>query len=281
MTHKQTYRLPADWDRAVTAWLDHLRAGGTPATTLRTRRGHVRAIARRLRTDSPAETNGDQLVALFARADWSTEHRRGLRASLLKFFDHYGGDNPARALPKVREAQPMPRPAPETVWKRALVAAGPRETVMIRLAAEAGLRRGEVARVHTDDLVDAAGGRALRVHGKGDRQRIVPITDELAALVAAGPGGHDPARGRRGYLFPGQIGGHLSADRVGVLVAELLPEGWSMHKLRHRFATRAYAGTRDIRAVQTALGHVSVATTQRYTAVADDAVRAAVAAAAA
>ena len=52
------------------------------------------------------------------------------------------------------------------------------------------------------------------------------------------------------------------------------PKGWSMHKLRHRYASRGYAGTKDIRAVQEALGHASVATTQRYTAVTSREVRA-------
>lgn len=134
--------------------------------------------------------------------------------------------------------------------------------------------------MHTRDLLDDGVGYSLIVHGKGNKQRIVPITDDLAAEVARGPGGHTAGRGRVGYLFPGQINGHLSADRIGVLIGELMPEGWSMHKLRHRFATRAYTGTKDIRAVQEALGHASVATTQRYTAVTNDEVRRAVIAAA-
>jgi site-specific recombinase XerD len=68
---------------------------------------------------------------------------------------------------------------------------------------------------------------------------------------------------------------------VGKLVAAALGPGWSMHKLRHRFATRAYRhGGRNLRAVQALLGHSSVATTERYTAVDDDEIRAAAMAAA-
>ena len=44
--------------------------------------------------------------------------------------------------------------------------------------------------------------------------------------------------------------GHLSAGRVGELVSELLPDGWTTHTLRHRFASAAYRADRDIRAVQ-------------------------------
>jgi integrase len=152
--------------------------------------------------------------------------------------------------------------------------------LMLRLAAEAGLRRAEVARVHTNDLTQGFDGPLLLVHGKGDRQRVVPITDDLGELVDAGPAGHTPGLPGHGWLFPGDDDGHLSPRYVGKLVAAALPDQWTMHSLRHRFATRAYRGTRNLRAVQTLLGHASVATTERYTAVDDDECRAAMMAAA-
>jgi site-specific recombinase XerD len=58
----------------------------------------------------------------------------------------------------------------------------------------------------------------------------------------------------------------------------MLPDHWTMHTLRHRFASRAYRGTPNLGAVQVLLGHASIATTQRYTAV-DDEIRAAMEAA--
>ena len=60
---------------------------------------------------------------------------------------------------------------------------------------------------------------------------------------------------------------------MGELISALMPDGWTMHKLRHRYASRGYARTRNLRAVQLALGHASVATTERYTMVTSDEVR--------
>ncbi len=73
---------------------------------------------------------------------------------------------------------------------------------------------------------------------------------------------------------------HMHVDAVGKAMRRALGFASSAHALRHRFATRAYAGTHDLLAVQRLLGHASPATTQIYVAVSDDALRAAVAAAA-
>ncbi len=105
------------------------------------------------------------------------------------------------------------------------------------------------------------------MYGKGWRQRVVPLTDRLAREVRC------HCR-HGGYLFPGKINGHISAEWVGTRISALMPEGWTMHKLRHRYATRGYTATRNLRAVQLALGHASVATNERYTAVTTREVRA-------
>jgi integrase len=254
----------------MTGWLRFLRLQGLSPSTIRLRRDHLRMIARRSGTAGPGELTRDGLQALASEARWSLEHRKGIRSSLHSFYLWCAGqglveDDMSAALPKVRAACPAPRPAPDRVWGELLAAAGPRERLMALLAGEAGLRRAEVAAVHTDDVFADGAGWSLVVHGKGGRQRIVPLSARLAAELAdrrcsAGAAG--------GFVFPGNTGGHLSAHYVGELMSDLMPAGWSMHTLRHRFATRGYAGTHNLRAVQEALGHASVATTQRYTAVA-------------
>jgi integrase/recombinase XerC len=139
--------------------------------------------------------------------------------------------------------------------------------LMVELAASAGLRCCEIAVVHTDDVSQEADGWVLQVHGKGAKVRVIPVMTELATALL---------RGGRGYVFPGDIEGHLSSGYVSKLVSRSLPGGWTAHTLRHRFASTAYSVDSDLRAVQELLGHASIATTQIYVKVPDDAKRRAV-----
>lgn len=275
--------IPAAWVVLIEAFCVELAAGGLSSQTVRLRRLSLAHIARGLQC-APADVTAETLVSWFGRnTHWSPSTRRSYLASARRFFAwaykrghvaRYLGDD----LPSVRDRPPLPRPVPDQVWRDALASADARVAVMLRLAAEAGLRRAEVAQVHTHDLIEHSGGPALLVHGKGGKRRVVPISGALADLIRAGARGHTPWMPATGYLFPADVGAPdrpLTADHVGVLVGRVLPEGWTMHKLRHRYATRAYRGSRNIRAVQQLLGHSSVATTERYTAVDDDEIRAA------
>lgn len=277
--------LPARWAALIEQYCAAEAGAGRSPATIATRRAHLARIGRGMRV-GPGRVDHEKLLAWMGRQTWSVETRRSYRNTAVSFFSwgcragHLDHD-PAADLPVIRAARPSPRPAPDTAWNEALAAAQPRVRLMLRLAAEAGLRRAEIAQVSVRDLSVGPAGAALRVHGKGRKVRVVPVTDELAALIAAGPGGHTPALAAygTGWLFPGEENGHLSARYVGDLIAAVLPDGWTAHTLRHRFATRAYRGSRNLRAVQTLLGHSSVATTERYTAVDDDEIRAAMMAA--
>lgn len=265
----KSYVLPTDWEFAVTGWCEFLTAGGHSADTIRVRRAMVRRVAALSSTTAPEHLVDVDLVALCARQPWQTDHRRNVRASLMSFYDwcvwqRLVDTNPAAALPKVGESKPRPRPATDTIWSELLRRARPRERLMARLAAEAGLRRAEVAQVRTDDLIEDGSGPCLIVRGKGARQRVVPINHDLADTIRAMP---------PGFLFPNGDT-HLSPNCVGKLISGLMPAGWSMHKLRHRYASRGFAGTHNLVAVQRALGHASLATTQRYVAASTDEVRA-------
>ena len=263
MSGRVLHLLPNGWERHVSDWVLWLVAAGRSRETVRVRAATVRKIARDSGTRSPQEMTGEWLVAYCAAQPWSTDHRRTVRASLNGFYVWLGQGNPAAVLPAAPMSRPAPRPVTDPAWDGLLAAADPATALMARLAAEAGLRRAEVARVHSDDVVADVAGYSLRVHGKGARERIVPLNEALAAELLD----------RSGWVFPNRCGGHLSADCVGRRVSGLLPPGQTMHKLRHRFASRGYAGTHDLVAVQRALGHASLATTQRYVASDDAAMR--------
>lgn len=277
--------LPLQWAPLVEEYLRSLAAAGIAKTTIGTRRGHLARIARSL-AENPATVVAEDVRDWFSEQEhWARETRRGYRNTAAGFFTWAVAEgrlttNLASKLPTITPDQPMPRPAPDRVWRAARMAADPRVTLMLRLAAEAGLRRAEVAQVHVRDLREDFGGPQLLVHGKGSRERIVPITDDLADWIGVGAAGHTDGASAEGWLFPGADDGHLSPRWVGTLCADVMPDVWTMHKLRHRFATNAFRGERNILAVQRLLGHASVATTMRYTAVDDQELRASMMAAA-
>lgn len=269
-----TQPVPSGWREPLQSYAEAMEAAGSPATTRRTRLEHLRRLARAGGWPSPWHVDAEDLVAWCARQSWAVETRRSWRTTLRGFWRWairagHCSTSPADALPVVRTTQPLPRPAPDDVLAAALRAADERTAVILRLAAEAGLRRGEIAVIHDRDLLQDLDGWSVLVHGKGGRHRLVPLTRSLALAVRA-------RTARHGWLLPGDDGGHLSPRWVGTLAARVLPDRWTLHTLRHRFATRAYGADRDVFTVQRLLGHASPATTQRYVALDTSSMRATV-----
>lgn len=264
------------WSDAIRAWLEFLAGGGASRATLRLRRYQALRVAAEIHA-APATVTSKELARWLAGMRWSRETRRSHIAALRGFFawlvdEGVRPDDPTVHLPILRPIDGVPRPAPETVVRAALRAPAARVRLMIQLAAWHGLRRGEIARVATADVTPSPGGWSLIVHGKGGKDRLVPLNDPTAAALRTVPAG---------WVFPNGMGSHLSAGHVGVLITRELPRGVTPHMLRHRFATVVYRRTLDIRNLQRLLGHASVATTQRYAAPDDAALRTMVQAAAA
>jgi len=265
-----TANVPTSWVTPIKQWVEWMCAADRPETTQTLRIYQVKRFARETRIP-PFDVTLDDLVAWIGGQDeWSAESKRSYRAALRGFYRwvHETGRmpaNPAGLLPPIKTPIRKPRPTSEAVLDAALLVADPRVRLMVLLAAREGLRRGEIARVHTSDLeLDLLGGWNLRVHGKGARERILPLCDEVRVLLQAAPAG---------WVFPGQINGHLSPPYVGKLVSATLGVGSTTHCLRHRFGTICYAGARDLLAVQALLGHSKPETTKLYVLIPDSSLR--------
>lgn len=264
---------PVPWRKNIEGWTDTLRAAGLSAQTIKSRRYKMVHLAALLMPSGPEDVTTEQIVQTFARQQWKPETRKAYRNTISSFFRwlHKSGrrsDDPSLDVPRVKKPHAHPRPCPDRYIAAAMEMATSSERLMIRFGAECGLRRGEIARVHSDDVVADSAGRSLIVRGKGDKQRIVPLPDDLAGIVMDA----------RGYLFPGRFGGHVEESYIGDHISRLLPDGYAAHTLRHRFATTAYAATHDLFVVAELLGHESVETTEHYVAMPDGRLREATAA---
>lgn len=155
-----------------------------------------------------------------------------------------------------------------------------RDRAVLELLYATGARITEIVSLNVDDITDAEG--MVRVRGKGNKQRLVPVgsyarTALDAYLVRVRPvfsarGNSTPA------LFLGPRGARMSRQSAWLVIQSAAERAHlaghvSPHSLRHSFATHLLNGGADVRVVQELLGHSSVATTQIYTLVTADALR--------
>ena len=208
------------------------------------------------------------------------------------FEEGWRQDNPAQRLTGPGRAQSLPKTLSEAEVTRLIEAARTRgrnpvnrlrDTALFELLYATGLRVSElvglpVAAVRGDP-------RMILVKGKGDKERMVPMSTPARAALAdwlahwdseAEAGrkqGHAPSR----FLFPGEgKDGHLTRQYFHSLVkdvavlAGISPSRVTPHVLRHAFATHLLAHGADLRVIQTLLGHADLATTEIYTHVLDD-----------
>ena len=208
-----------------------------------------------------------------------TFHRFALREGLVD-------DDPTAGV--VRPRLPRALPHPLTVDEVTAIVEAPgdatpaaaRDRAILELLYGAGLRVSELVGLDVDDvdLEDAS----VRVLGKGSKERLVPIgrmaRDAVAAYLTRGRPALASGRSR-GALFLNARGGRLTRQSCSRLLdAHRRRAGIrrvvTPHDLRHSFATHLLEGGADVRVVQELLGHASVATTQVYTLVTTEHLRA-------
>jgi integrase/recombinase XerC len=146
-----------------------------------------------------------------------------------------------------------------------------RDSALFSLLYGSGLRIAEALALNVAEAPLPGSDAMLVVTGKGSKQRIVPVLPAVREAVAAWLRLH-PDRRPAAPLFLGARGERLNAGVAQRTLRNFrrlngLPEHATPHALRHSFATHLLAGGADLRAIQDLLGHASLSTTQRYTAV--------------
>jgi len=154
-----------------------------------------------------------------------------------------------------------------------------RDKALLELLYATGARISEVVALNVDDMLD---GEVVRLFGKGNKQRVVPVGSYARAAIEAYLVRVRPVFSARGTatpaLFLGSRGQRMSRQNAWIIIraaAERAHLGVeiSPHTFRHSFATHLLAGGADVRVVQELLGHASVSTTQIYTLVTADSLR--------
>ncbi len=205
------------------------------------------------------------------------------------FTEGLRGDDPAAGLDAPRRGRSLPKLLSEaevdlllqTVRERHSPE-GVRLEALLELLYATGLRVSELVCLPLDAV--ARDPVVLIVRGKGERERLVPLSEPARAAVADFLGVRERfLSGRKDsrWLFPSRgESGHLTRHRVGQLLKDLAREAGidptrvSPHVLRHAFATHLLDHGADLRSVQKMLGHADISTTQIYTHVLDERLKA-------
>lgn len=230
----------------------------------------------------------EQARSTASRTRQSTPDRaartRARRVSAVRSFFRYlarrqGVENPAVALLATpRSKKPLPRPlsvtdakaVPEDIAALALTPmAQQRDGTLFLLLYGCGLRISEALNLNISDLGSLTSSGVLRIKGKGNKERLVPVLPAVQQALETWRKRH-PSPLPESPLFPGVRGGRLQAGVAQKAMREWralagLPEHVTPHALRHSFATHLMEGGADLRVIQELLGHASLSTTQRYT----------------
>jgi integrase/recombinase XerC len=270
-------------DDAIGTFLEYLAVErGASAHTIRGYAGDLRefsAFLRRAGDFGPAAVDTRSVRAYLASL-----HQRGLAKSsigrklasvrsCLRFLARRGviEQNPARLVRSPRPPRRLPSFLPKDESKQLLdrapvpSASGRRDHALLEVLYATGIRVAECCGLDGTD-VDRSHG-TVRVLGKGDKERVVPVGEVALEAIDA----YLAARGRPdGPLFTNTRGGRLttrSAQRIVGRQARLSGTSRRVtpHTLRHTFATHMLGEGADLRLIQELLGHRRLSTTQRYT----------------
>ncbi|ASK86989.1 tyrosine recombinase XerD [Sphingorhabdus sp. SMR4y] len=203
-------------------------------------------------------------------------------SSLRRFFgflveEGFRDDDPSDALPRPGLSRSLPKTLShaeiaslfqliaEDLGRAPVKASMARLAAIMELLYGSGLRASELVALPRSSIT---GDKPfLIIKGKGDKERLVPISQQARSAVRRWAEFVDP---QEKWLFPSRTG-HISRVRLFQIIKEhaaragISPAKISPHVLRHAFATHLLEGGADLRALQTLLGHSDISTTQIYT----------------
>lgn len=248
------------------------------------------------RKQKPVTADTDALRAYLKSLDYvgmtprTVARRLSVIRQLFRFLlaERLRDDDPASALDSPRLGRPLPKILSRDEVDRLIEAArtkggvdGGRMATLLEILYGTGLRVSELV---TLPLVAVERDPTmLIVRGKGDKERLVPLSDPARTAIASWLHVRTAALGEgesSRFLFPSRgRTGHLTRQRFAQLLKEAAlgagidPARVSPHVLRHAFASHLLEGGADLRSVQLMLGHADIATTQIYTHVLDEKLR--------
>jgi len=250
-------------DTLIDAWTLTMQAQGLSQATITERTRLIHQLARTTGTD-PAALTPHTLTVFLAAIDSpvTADAYYSIARAWCSWLVRAGhrDDDPTMRVPRPRVPPARPRPITRPQLDTLLATPLRQDTrTKILLAAYAGLRIHEIAKIRGEDI-DPAGG-TLTVTGKGGRTDLLPAHPIILTQAASYP--------RKGHWFPSPTrpGQHVAAKTVGTVIARALRRSGidaTAHQLRHFFATSLLEAGVDSRIVQTLMRHASLATTGRY-----------------
>lgn len=234
-----------------------------------TRKAYAHELRRLIDNEGPSphtqQQIQDHIGKLMAQGLQPTSISRAI-AVIRSFYRWCGkldkvAENPARSFQTHRRGLRLPKAITQEQAKEILdQRMPPRDRAIMELLYSCGLRVAEVCQLRFDDFDHQE--RYVRVFGKGAKERYVPITENVSAVIQRW-GKRD--KRKQGWLFPNGQGGCLSPRSVQRMVKRRSAGLCTPHTLRHSLATHLLENGADLRSIQEILGHASVSTTQIYT----------------
>ena len=248
---------------------------------------HNLSLLRRYLAESLNIENWAKVDPRHLRSFVAQQHRSGYNArsiaaqlsatrSLYRFLLRRGlaDNNPALDVPAPKADKPLPKTLPPDSIDQLLSidaedSVSVRDLAMMELLYSSGLRLAELVGLDLDQLDLHV--RQVRVLGKGNKERVIPVGRKAAdALQKWLQQRCDMAHADETAVFVGERGRRISRSVISKRLKQWaqqqgLKENLHPHRLRHSFATHLLESSGDLRAVQQLLGHANISTTQIYT----------------